>query len=71
MRETQTGRQQTTLSTEERIRLRAHEIYIQRGNAEGSELDDWLEAERQIMAESEQERKPQGMRAAHGSRSAA
>ncbi len=59
-----------TAPTEERIRQRAHEIYLQRGDTPGSELDDWLEAERQIMSESEQERKARSMRAGQ-SRSAA
>lgn len=29
-----------TLSLEERIRRRAYELYVQRGNQSGSELDD-------------------------------
>ena len=33
------------LPLEERIRLRAHELYVLRGNESGSELDDWLQAE--------------------------
>ena len=37
------------LPVEERIRLRAHEIYLQRGGEDGSELDDWLEAEQEIL----------------------
>lgn len=37
-----------SLSIEERIRLRAHQIYLQRGGREGSELDDWLQAEAEI-----------------------
>ena len=36
------------LPLEERIRARAHELYIQRGNQSGSELDDWLQAEEEI-----------------------
>jgi hypothetical protein len=39
---------------EERIRQRAQEIYRQRRGQDGSELDDWLEAEaeiRQLQAE--------------------
>jgi len=32
----------------ERIRLRAHQIYLQRGGRDGSELDDWLQAEAEI-----------------------
>ena len=31
-----------------RIAQRAHEIYVARGGHEGRQLDDWLEAERQI-----------------------
>ena len=37
-----------TLSLEERIRLRAYELYVQRGSQSGSELDDWLQAEEEI-----------------------
>ena len=32
-----------------RIRNRAHEIFLHRGGSPGRELDDWLEAERQLM----------------------
>jgi hypothetical protein len=31
-----------SLPLEERIRRRAYELYVQRGNESGSELDDWL-----------------------------
>ena len=34
---------------EEKIRQRAHEIYLQRGGEDGSELDDWLQAEDEIV----------------------
>jgi hypothetical protein len=37
-----------TLSLEERIRRRAYERYLQRGNQPSSELDDWLQAEEEI-----------------------
>ena len=37
-----------TLPIEERIRGRAYELYVQRGNQSGSELDDWLQAEDEI-----------------------
>jgi primase-polymerase (primpol)-like protein len=37
-----------TLSLEERIRQRAYELYLQRSNQPGSELDDWLQAEEDI-----------------------
>ena len=32
-----------------RIRVRAYEIYEVRGNRDGHALDDWLEAEREIV----------------------
>jgi len=32
----------------EEIRLRAYEIYIERGGVPGNELDDWLQAEREL-----------------------
>jgi len=34
--------------TDEEIRQRAYEIYLSRGGAPGSELDDWLQAEREL-----------------------
>ena len=37
------------LPLEERIRQRAHEIYLKRGGEDGSELDDWLQAEQEIL----------------------
>ena len=36
------------LPLEQRIRRRAYELYIQRGNQSGSEQDDWLQAEEEI-----------------------
>ena len=38
------------LPLEEQIRLRAYELYIQRGNESGSESDDWLQAEEELVA---------------------
>lgn len=38
------------LPLEERIRLRARQLYIERGNQSGSELDDWLQAEEELAA---------------------
>ena len=32
----------------EEIRLRAYEIYLERGGLTGNELDDWLQAEREL-----------------------
>lgn len=34
---------------QEQIEARAHEIYLARGAEPGHELDDWLQAEREIM----------------------
>ena len=33
---------------EARIRVRAYELYVQRGAHEGHELDDWLQAEKEL-----------------------
>jgi len=38
-----------TLPLEERIRQRAKELYVERGNQFGSQLDDWLQAEEEII----------------------
>jgi hypothetical protein len=38
-----------TLSLEERIQRRAYELYVQRGNESGSDLDDWLQAKEEIL----------------------
>lgn len=37
------------ISLQERIEARAHEIFLARGAEPGHELDDWLQAEREIM----------------------
>lgn len=34
--------------TEEEITLRAYQIYLERGGAEGNPDDDWLQAERDL-----------------------
>ena len=36
--------------TEEDVRRRAFELYLERGTAPGDEVDDWLRAERDLMA---------------------
>jgi hypothetical protein len=33
---------------EEEIRLRAYELYLERGEQPGCDLDDWLQAEREL-----------------------
>jgi hypothetical protein len=42
------------VSLEERIRARAHQLYVERGNESGSELDDWLQAEEEIATAQEE-----------------
>ena len=37
-------------SAEETIRQRAYELHLERGGAHGRDMDDWLEAERQVQA---------------------
>ena len=36
--------------TPEAIRERAHQIYLARGSVAGRDLDDWLQAERELKA---------------------
>ena len=38
-----------TLPREERIRQRARELFVKRGSQPGSQLDDWLQAEQEIV----------------------
>jgi hypothetical protein len=37
------------LELEQRIRERAYEIYLARGGAPGKELEDWLQAEHEVV----------------------
>ena len=41
---------------EEKIRLRAYELYEERGKIEGHALDDWLQAEAEIVRRRRQPR---------------
>ena len=41
------------LSREERVRLRALELYKRRGDLPGTPIDDWLRAEKQIREQEE------------------
>ena len=34
--------------TQEEIELRAHQIYVERRGSDGHDVDDWLEAEREL-----------------------
>jgi hypothetical protein len=36
-------------SLEEQIQRRAYELYVERGNQSGSELEDWLQAEEEVV----------------------
>jgi hypothetical protein len=42
-------RKQPTV-TEEKVRLRAYEIYLERGGNAGNAVGDWLQAERELLA---------------------
>ena len=39
---------ESRLSTVERIRMRAYELYLERGTDPDDPLDDWLQAEREF-----------------------
>jgi len=39
---------QTAASIEEEIALRAYEIYLERGETDGNDVDDWLKAEYEL-----------------------
>jgi Protein of unknown function (DUF2934) len=41
--------------TFEEIELRAYEIYLKRGDAEGIAMEDWLAAERELLASRQKE----------------
>jgi hypothetical protein len=46
-----------TVPTSEEIRQRAFEIYIERGRIHGSDLDDWMQAERELQEKIQGDRK--------------
>jgi hypothetical protein len=48
---TQKPRAGSTQPTQEEIALRAYQIYLKRGSAPGNEFEDWMQAERQLIAE--------------------
>jgi len=35
--------------TREEIELRAYQIYVERGRSDGQDVDDWLQAERELL----------------------
>jgi len=40
------------LSPQEKVALRAYEIYLERNGAPGNPLEDWVRAEREVMQKS-------------------
>ncbi len=42
------------LTTEQRVQQRAYDLYMKRGQKPGHELEDWLQAEREVRKEHEQ-----------------
>jgi len=36
--------------THDEIELRAYQLYVERGGADGEDLGDWLQAERELIA---------------------
>jgi hypothetical protein len=48
---TQTNPTRRLPPTREQIRGRAYQIHLARGGANGRELDDWLQAERELIAD--------------------
>jgi Protein of unknown function (DUF2934) len=47
--------EQVMSGVEDKIRQRAYELWEQSGSTEGSEMDFWLQAEREIAAETSPE----------------
>jgi hypothetical protein len=45
------GRAKEFQSIEERIQSRAYQLYLDRGDGPGTEVDDWLRAEAEILSE--------------------
>jgi hypothetical protein len=49
---------QETMAKQEKIKARAYEIYVMDGNSPGKDLDHWLQAEKEVLQETKQQ-KPQ------------
>jgi hypothetical protein len=49
--------QEQSIDVQEEVRKRAYEIYEQRAGAPGSEVEDWLKAESEILGDSRHFRK--------------
>jgi hypothetical protein len=55
------GQEPTSESLHRRIQERAYRLFLERGGHHGRDMQDWLEAERQVRAEAEgrQQRGPE------------
>ena len=42
-----------SVPTRDQIEVRAYEIYLQRGGADGNDVQDWLQAESELLAQAE------------------
>lgn len=58
--EVELNRASDAAPSEQEIAVRAHELYLERGAVEGHDLEDWLQAERELKA-----RKSSSLSAAH------
>ena len=54
IREPRSGKANLRRGVEERIRQRAYQLYEQRGRVDGFALDDWLQAEGEILGAQKQ-----------------
>jgi hypothetical protein len=59
------------VATQEEIELRAYEIYLKRGGKNGSALDDWLAAEKELSVSSQTDAPDPTVRLPFGKRAAA
>lgn len=50
---TESSQEMESSPSEEQIRLRAYELYIERGGGDGNDSDDWLQAERELRGTAE------------------
>ena len=55
-REPSTTKPKSAAGAEDKIRVRAYELYEQRGRIDGHALDDWLQAEAEILRRQRQPR---------------
>jgi hypothetical protein len=46
----------SVMGTDDAIAARAYELYLARGGTHGADMDDWLQAERELREERQQER---------------